>query len=395
MTDQNEQPQSWRDRLFGSDADRAPEDAAQAASEDVAAEPAEPAEVTPEAASNTDDQRAWQAAFDDDSDRTDEYRPTSASAPAPEAEVEPQVVLPSSLRGDNPTGELDQVDEPSPELVEPARPQLSLRRRERAIEDAKEAERAVMGDEAVEPDTSTQPQADTPAEPTADDLTQEQPVAVEEMPTQAMDPVVAEPAAPTRVIDEPPIAEQEERFFVERPEEPRKRGARGVGFSIALLSTVVFAGLLGLAYLGVTYLFTLDFDPAAFVTVWLSPPLVFAVVAFFIAYLLLTLIVNRAGWWAHVLGGFLVALVTYAAAVWGFVYVTGGGWETGFDGLFSFGREAVAGTVVTPWVIAAFILAREVPIWLGGIVAKRGRTQRRRYQAEMAEYERKLDADAE
>lgn len=360
-----------------------------------------------EAAVAPDSPRAWQAAFDgDEAAKTAEYRPTPESAPSPESEVEPQVVLPSSLRGENPTGEMDQLDEPSPELVEPARPQLSLRRRERAIEDAKEAERAVRGDEEPELPAESAPDAaaETPMEAhpasastppvivdTVDQPTQAMPAVTEPASTQ---PAATEPAAETRVMDESRLGgpAPEERFFVEQPEEPRKRGARGVGFGVALLSTVVLAGLLGLAAYGLAYLFTRDFDPNMIVTVWLQPQFVFPVVGFFIAYVLLTLIVNRAGWWAHVLGGFVVAAIVYAAAVWGLVYAANGGWETGFGGLFDFPRAAVIDAVLHPVAIAAFILAREVPIWLGGIVARRGRKQRNRYRAEVEEYERRLDA---
>ncbi|MGO3845838.1 MAG: hypothetical protein ACTJH8_08255, partial [Agrococcus casei] len=121
-----------------------------APAEPAAAEPApaEPAAAGPKpAASVEDEQRAWQAEFDgEDKEPTAEYRP-SPSTPAPDAEVEPQVVPPSTLRGANPTGELNAVD--SHELVEPARPQLSLRRRERAIADAREAEAALADDDSA------------------------------------------------------------------------------------------------------------------------------------------------------------------------------------------------------------------------------------------------------
>ncbi|WP_293698772.1 hypothetical protein [uncultured Agrococcus sp.] len=406
MTDQNDQPQGWRDRLFGEN--RAETEDASAAEQESANETTRPeGEVADErqddAAQHEEQQRAWQAAFDgDDSPSTAEYRPSPASAPAPDAEVEPRVVLPSSLRGDNPTGEMDEMDaDSSPELVEPARPQLSLRRRERAIEDAKEAERAVSGDEekpladAVHEDAAQEPAAEAHAEDTV--AVDEQETVVVDESTRAMDAVEfeTEPTPEETVQTEPEadatarfVAQQQATQFVEEPEAPRKRGARGTGLSVALLSTVVFAGLFGVLIYGYLFLVTSPetFDPNVIVELWLLPSLLFASAAFLIGYIILTLIVNRAGWWAHVLGGFIVALLVYAATVVGLNFEANGGWDAGFGEILTFTREGIRESVFAPVAIIAFVLAREVPIWLGGIVGRRGRKQRERYDAELAEH---------
>lgn len=408
MTDQNDQPQGWRDRLFGEN--RAETEDASATEEESANEASQPEgdvadEQQDDAAPHEEQQRAWQAAFDgDDSPSTAEYRPSPASAPAPDAEVEPQVVLPSSLRGDNPTGEMDEVDdEASPELVEPARPQLSLRRRERAIEDAKEAERAVSGEEEPPLADAVQEDAASTAaeEPHAGD---EQDTAVADEPTRAMDAVEFE----TEAVGEETVqteseadatarfvAQQQSAQFVEEPEAPRKRGARGTGLSVALLSTVVFAGLFGVLIYGYLFLVTSPeaFDPNVIVELWLFPSLIFASIAFLLGYVLLTLIVNRAGWWAHVLGGFLVALLVYAAAVVGLNFEANGGWDAGIGEILTFTREGVRESVFAPVAFIAFVLAREVPIWLGGIVGRRGRKQRERYEAELAEHRERYGLD--
>lgn len=437
MSDQNGQG-TWRDRLFGGSSAGDQNEAPEAVEETQAPEAPEAVETpaaveepeaieTPEATEapeqeapaevdDVSEQRAWQAAFDgDDKEPTAEYRP-SPSTPAPDAEVEPQVVPPSTLRGANPTGEMDAVE--SPELVEPARPQLSLRRRERAIADAREAEAALAEDPAEAAEPVNEPAA---AEPVAEDpvVAESEDTATTAIPAQAEaegqqtrvletqdhrpdpaeEPTVVAPVVAPTPRQEPVAAEQAARedqvddiLFVEQPEEPRKRGARGVGFVVVLLSTLVFGGLFGLAMVGADYLFNAQFDAGMLLTVWLTSEWLFAVVAFFVSYWLLTLIVNRAGWWAHVLGGFIVALITYAAFIFASNFEHNGGWAD-LGNFFVFTRDGIVPHLLSAAAVLAFVLAREVPIWLGGIVSKRGRKQRERYNAELEEYRRQTETD--
>lgn len=482
MANHDEQPQSWRDRLFGenrveaadtpetletdtavpvadeqvglqADTHEAEAPDAEAYGDELPATDASheatgPDFIEPEAVESTvvepeasgpgesdaaatgheDQQRAWQAAFDgDDSPQTAEYRPSPASAPDPEGDVEPQVVLPSSLRGDNPTGEMEAQEaeaEQSPELVEPARPQLSLRRRARAIEDAKEAERVVHGEEEEPPlgdpslsdlvkqDASVATSPTSATEPTrvfeAQELGADDHAIQDAVVNEAAQPVVpaAQPAPqpeatqvlPTAAENETDtLSEQQGVQFVEEPEGPRKRGARGTGLWVTVVSTLVFAGLAGLL-LALWNNINIGLPPFAldyFVAAWLTPAVIFSTTAFLLAYLLLNLIVNRAGWWAHVLGGFLVALVVYGATALGLNFEYNGGWEAGFREIFTFTRAGVWEAAISPIAIAAFILAREVPIWFGGIVARRGRKQRRRYESELADHREQYGLDEE
>ena len=476
MSEQNGQ-QSWRDRLFGASnntdqpeaeqqlAEPKPEQPVtepevveedsltseqpavvdEVTDEDLAQAEAEQAKAAPADAPEDDDRLAWEAAFNgEEKEPTAEYRP-SPSTPAPDAEVEPQMVQPSTLRGPNPTGEMHAVEaepEASPELVEPARPQLSLRRRERAIADAREAEAALADDPASEEPVETEAEAaPTQAMPVyAQQSEQQEPLPHVDEPERPAETVETEqPAEPaeaagpeqqTRVLDEPehrpaederattalPVAgaaaaggaaagaatagdadarasdrDVDDIMFVEQPEQPRKRGARGVGFVVVLLSTIVFGGLFGLALVGADYLFNTAFDAGMLLTVWLSSEWIFPVVAFFLAYWLLTLIVNRAGWWAHVLGGFIVALITYAAYIFATNFEHNGGWAD-LGNFFAFTRDGVVPALLSAGAVFAFVLAREVPIWLGGIVSKRGRKQRERYNAELEEYHRQTAA---
>ena len=350
---------------------------------------------------------------------------------------------------------MDAVD--SHELVEPARPQLSLRRRERAIADAREAE-AALADDTGASAADTNAAAAAPAGRHADNAAAEQvdetPRTHEDQQTRVLEtqehrpdehgrdgsvaPAVAAGAAGvgvagagaaaassghgsrdaaatdhttadnaatdataaddtrTTAVDAPPARERDvdDIMLVEQPEEPRKRGARGVGFMVVLLSTIVFGGLLGLAMVGVQFLFETEFDSSSLLTVWLSPLWIFPVVVFFLAYWILTLVVNRAGWWAHVLGGFIVALLAYGAYVFAANFEHNGGWES-LGNLFTFTRDGIVPSLLAPAAVVTFVLAREVPIWLGGIVSKRGRKQRERYNAELDEYRRQTERDRE
>jgi len=172
--------------------------------------------------------------------------------------------------------------------------------------------------------------------------------------------------------------------FVTAPEPPKKRGARGVGALVALLGTALFAA----TYAVLVLLIALIGSPNGLVPAlqYLSSVTFYLpVIVFFLAYLLLNVIVNRAGWSAHVLGGFVVAVVVWVGFVGSAIIAAG-----------ALGASAATvGTIVlqqltNPLGFAAAIAAREVPIWVGGIVARRGRTARARNADQRVAYEQKL-----
>ncbi|MFJ6114346.1 hypothetical protein ACIQC8_09585 [Agrococcus sediminis] len=164
--------------------------------------------------------------------------------------------------------------------------------------------------------------------------------------------------------------------LVEEPVPPRRKGARGVGFAVALLATAIFALVFAAAFFAVGYLFDRGFDAAETLeTVWLRPSFLLPVIVFFLAYWLVTLVVNRAGWWAHVLGAFLVALLVYAAHIGGAYMEAEGGWES-YTALPGIDAEELGQLILAPLSVLAFVIAREVPVWVGGIVSRRGRRAR-------------------
>ncbi len=175
------------------------------------------------------------------------------------------------------------------------------------------------------------------------------------------------------------------------PEQPRMRGNRGVGTLISLIGTLAFA----VVYAGVSFLIISGTVGAeeylnAFLAFLTSAAFIAPVVMFAIAMILLVLIVNRAGWWAYVLGGFLVAVVVYFGAIAGavgYAYLTGvaSGW--GAQDQYDF----VASLTLDPLTIAAAVVAREASIWTGAWIAARGRKLKARNAAAREQYARDLD----
>jgi len=172
--------------------------------------------------------------------------------------------------------------------------------------------------------------------------------------------------------------------FVTAPQPPKKRGARGVGALVALLGAGLFAAVYALLVLLIASIGS----PAGLVEALqylASVTFYLPVIIFFLSYLLLIVIVNRGGWWAHVLGGFIVAVIVWVGFV-GSAIIAAGAFGTG---------GALVGAIVlqqltNPLGFAAAIAAREVPIWVGGLVARRGRTARTRNEAARTSYEQEL-----
>jgi hypothetical protein len=172
--------------------------------------------------------------------------------------------------------------------------------------------------------------------------------------------------------------------YVTAPTPPRPRGARGVGVLVALLATGIFAAVYGLL-VGMLAAVTPGTGIAAALRFTATPTFWIPVIVFGLAYTLLVVLVNRAGWWAHVLGGFLVAIVVWVAFV-GAAIISAGA----FGAPIGVVGAVVAEQLRNPIGFAAAIAAREVPVWVGWIVARRGRTARARNEAARAAYHKEL-----
>ncbi|WP_166985660.1 hypothetical protein [Canibacter zhoujuaniae] len=188
-------------------------------------------------------------------------------------------------------------------------------------------------------------------------------------------------------------------FYREEPEPPVIKGNRAAGVLISLLATVIFAAV----YAGVIALFELRyFRPEALLSesnlipTLLSPGFFGAVGGFFLGMVLLVLVFGRSGWWAYVLGGFLVGVLAWVGATLGFVVSHNlHGIDVSLRALVSLDRTAVlgaleVGTLVR--VLAAGVVAREVAVWFGAWIGGRGRRIKAKNAAAVAEYEAKCEA---
>jgi hypothetical protein len=211
-------------------------------------------------------------------------------------------------------------------------------------------------DEIVVEDTESEPVQYADAEPVVTEETSE---VVEEAPYQA--PYVA-PTPPTQQYER--TNAQPNVVYVNAPQPPVEKSNRGFGALISLAATVVFmivlaivmviiysvrSGALYIDFLGQTAFYV----PALF---------------FFVGAILLTLLLNRAGWWTYVIGSLLLALFVYFGTIATVLVI---------NGVVFLTPDAAAeqfrlGTV-SPFTIAAALVAREVMLWAGAIIASRGR----------------------
>src|SRR5690606_29504123 len=166
----------------------------------------------------------------------------------------------------------------------------------------------------------------------------------------------ADAAAVTAVTETQDTAAAPVRtVYVTAPTPPAKKGNRVLGILIALLAAGVFATIYAGAFAVVRML--QGGSPAADLPAFLgSASFIFPIVILVITFTLWAMLVNRAGWWAWILGSFIVGAAVYAGTI-------------GLAQLFY--------QVQIPWtdpvLIVSAVLAREVTVWLGGILSSRGK----------------------
>lgn len=203
------------------------------------------------------------------------------------------------------------------------------------------------------------------------------PVVVEEAAVSDTEPVVA-----TTDPGSAPVTEESPRVvYVQVPPAPRKLGNRGLGSVIALVSAVVFTALFAVVYALIAYansgVFTFGFLARAEFYI----PTLFFVVGF----VLLVVIVNRANWWAFIIGSLLVGVAVYFGSIGLTLLSQGIVLSTPQDAAQSFAQALRA-----PFFIVAALLAREVALWTGGLISRRGRRLRARNLEARAAYDREL-----
>ncbi|MGX5696854.1 hypothetical protein ACWKWP_11700 [Agromyces soli] len=186
----------------------------------------------------------------------------------------------------------------------------------------------------------------------------------------------------------PPVAAPApQAIYVQAPAAPRPKGNRAFGVLVALIGTVLFA----LLYLGAAYLLLAgsqagEVEGAQLVDFVSRQVYWVPVAVFFLGFALLAAIVNRGRWWAYVVFGVLVAAAVYFSYVGGALWTVA--WEISPGDVPSF----VAQRWLDPFAVVAFVIAREIPIWLGGWIAARGRAVTERNRIAYEAYERELAA---
>ncbi|PWB97469.1 hypothetical protein [Homoserinimonas hongtaonis] len=187
-----------------------------------------------------------------------------------------------------------------------------------------------------------------------------------------------EPVAPQPEVDRPATVTADAPA-----ERPRRKGNRGVGVLLAFLGAVVFAVL----YAAITALvYTLagrGFDVLEYAT---SSAFIVPTATFLVVFVLAALFINRAGWWAWVIGSLVIAVVTYFASS-GIILLLA-------DIMTltpSQAQELWMGLLFSAPLIIALVVAREVSLWFGALIAARGRTVRARNAEARAAYDRERE----
>lgn len=335
--------------------------------------------------------------------------PTASPAPEPVASTEPEPAAvaepgadsrwaPPPARPEPETASASPAPEPTPDLVEPEPAPVSAPVPPApvpapAVHDDATAPAAAHSDEAPH-DTAPHPSAHATAASDRAAAHDQHDAAVPKSPAPGPDPVMpaaatapaATATAPAATASAPAAPEPAPQVvYVPAPTPPRKKGNRGMGVGIALAATPVFAA----AYAGLALLFVAiangGIAASGAVDFFTAPVFWLPIIAFAVFYVLLALIVNRAGWWAHVLGGFVVALLVYGSFLVATLLTAD---PFGVPGEVV--QQFVAQQLTNPIGWAAAIAAREVPVWVGGLVARRGRSVKSRNVEARAAYEREL-----
>jgi hypothetical protein len=196
-------------------------------------------------------------------------------------------------------------------------------------------------------------------------------------------PVVAVPVMAETVASEPPVeaiyaaTPPQQIVYVQAPVPPRVASNRGIGTLIAFAGAIVFAILLAAAAWIIGYATTGATD-VGFLATWdfYVPIAVYALAA-----ILLVLIVNRGSWGVHVFGSLFVGAAVYFGTIGIDILVNWLVWQVQSD---------FVAFLASPFHIVAAVLAREVAVWFGWFVARRGRKVAERNALARADFDLRL-----
>ncbi|GGK91985.1 hypothetical protein GCM10007382_10190 [Salinibacterium xinjiangense] len=195
------------------------------------------------------------------------------------------------------------------------------------------------------------------------------------------EPIVAtaDPAAVR--TEERPVEAPQQVVYVQAPAQPRNRGNRGIGTLIAGLSALIFVALLAVITAIIQYAGSGRFDFGFLSQAQFYIPMLF----FVLAFVLLVLLVNRGAWSAYIVGSVLVGLAVYFGTIGLGLLATGVISNTPAEANARFVTQ-----LSNPFVIASALLAREVALWFGALISRRGRSVKARNANARETYEREL-----
>lgn len=197
-------------------------------------------------------------------------------------------------------------------------------------------------------------------------------------------PVGGGDVPPAGASTPPPAPVPPAPIYIQAPTPPKAKANRWFGALIGLLGALIF----GVVYAGIVFVWLLLSESSSavvgaaeyFSTTWFVLP----IIGFYLGFLLLAAVVNRGGWPGYVFGGFGVGLIAWLTLLGGALINQAWLLRPAEVGGF------LAGTVLSPQAIIVFIAAREVTIWVGAIVARRGAKVTIRNAEAKADYERRL-----
>jgi hypothetical protein len=196
-------------------------------------------------------------------------------------------------------------------------------------------------------------------------------------------PIVAEPVLVTTDADAETRAQPGPHVvYIEAPQPPRKRGNRAIGSLIAVAAAVLFAVL----YAVILYIVELGIAGSANFGFLSEADFWAPVVVFAVGFVLLVVIVNRAGWAAYVVGSLVVGVFTYFATATVILLLNASHLQQSEGGPF-FGI-----VLSSPAIIIAGLLAREISLWVGFAIAARGRRVKARNVEARENYDREFAA---
>jgi hypothetical protein len=196
---------------------------------------------------------------------------------------------------------------------------------------------------------------------------------------------------PERASDREPVRDEQagntptppQYVYVNQPTAPVKKSNRLFGVLVGLLATVAFSIIF---FIVMSIIYT-SYSGSLNLGFLAQPSFYVPALFFLVGFIVLALVVNRGGWWLYVFGSILVGLFVYFGTVTAVLVANGLVLETP-----AAAAELYRISLSNPFTIAAALTSREVALWAGAILARRGRRVKERNSEALDEYMREKEA---